>query len=52
MSSRSLTRVGDGKESAGACVDHGDDAGDEDARGDVAAEEEAEDDRKAHLFIS
>lgn len=46
----SFTRVGDGQEAASAGVNHGDDTGNEDARGDVAAEQEAEDDGQAHLF--
>ena len=45
----SLTRVGHGKEAASAGVDHGDDTGDEDARGQLSAEQEADDDRQTNL---
>lgn len=46
-----LTRVGHGEKAPGAGVDHGDDAGNKDARGQISAKQEADDDRQTNLVF-
>lgn len=44
-----LTRVGDGEETAGAGVEHGHDSRDKDARGQLPAEQKADDRTQTNL---